>query len=180
MSRTRIASLCLIVALVFAPLPARAQGPSSSVAARIAALEARVAKLEGGITSADLVGTYALAWINIPLDGHTATQSASVKTDGVTGTLTLSAGGGASLVIAGCSVVLGIEPSWALTNLGCGGDSATGTWTYANGVLTTDIGQYDFDYNVGVGGRLLTAAGAFFHAGDASSDAGIIVGSRLQ
>src|SRR5262245_24139216 len=68
----------LIFAALFAALPVRAQSSSAtidSLASDLAALTARVAKLEGQITVADLAGTYALNAIQMELGGGSTPES---------------------------------------------------------------------------------------------------------
>ena len=65
----------LFLAFVFAALPIQAQSPGGdppnvqSLASDLAALTKRVAKLEGQIVAADLVGTYSLHGFQIELSG---------------------------------------------------------------------------------------------------------------
>jgi hypothetical protein len=62
----------LFFAVALAALSAQAQNPGAtieSVASDLAALAARVAKLEGQIVATDLVGTYALRGFQIELSG---------------------------------------------------------------------------------------------------------------
>ena len=238
MNSIRAASLCFVVTLVLAPIPARAQGPNlnlTALAARVTALEAavaaetaarvtadtaeagaraagdttlqtnidneaaeraaadtaldaRVAKLEGNITEDDLVGTYALAGIDIPLSGRVGqppaiVRRATIRADGFTATVTLSSGGLASFAIATCGSSILTEGLFTLTSEDCGaGTEAPGTWSYTGGTLALSIPDLGFNapLSVGVGGRLLTTAHAPFHAADSSSDTLIIIGSRLQ
>ena len=62
----------LFFAVALAALSAQAQNPGAtieSLASDLAALAARVAKLEGQIVATDLVGTYALRGFQIELSG---------------------------------------------------------------------------------------------------------------
>src|SRR5262249_32394110 len=92
------AAFLLLFAFVFAAPPAQAQGPGgpppNSLFAQVADLQARVAKLEGNITAADLVGTYALAGIQTTLRGA---PDARIGSDALTGTLTLNLNGTGTL-----------------------------------------------------------------------------------
>src|SRR6202043_2571670 len=70
LKKRRAASL--FFAFAFAALSAQAQTSGATVdslASDLAALTARVAKLEGQIVAADLVGTYALHGIQVELSG---------------------------------------------------------------------------------------------------------------
>jgi hypothetical protein len=74
----RAASLCC--ALAFAALSAQAQNSGATVdslASDLAALTARVTKLEGQIVAADLVGTYAIHGIQVELSGGNSAQVSS-------------------------------------------------------------------------------------------------------
>src|SRR4051812_12587977 len=83
-----LASASVFLLLIFvAAYSARAQssGPTiESLAASLEALTARVAKLEGQITSADLVGTYALQGFQVELGGAPARVSSYVFSASVT------------------------------------------------------------------------------------------------
>ena len=186
MSRIATASLVLVTILAFAPVQAEAQPPAgggaaSNVSARLAALEAKVAKLEGNITAADLVGTYRAASLTTDLDGLDDGTSATVTMFAFGGTLTLAAnntgtvvqGGGTSGAIqlrqgtpwTDSAQLIPAEPPVAIT------------WSYANGVLHISDGSVnlDLDLIVGAGGRILTWAGL---SDDNTAD--IIIVTRLQ
>jgi hypothetical protein len=172
----RVAPLCFVVALVLAPLPARAQGPPSSLNGKVAALEAavtalqgRVAKLEGNITAADLVGTYAYYLIGISMDGPgtVATyndMSSYVATGTVTITATTETSGTGTLI--GLIYGVGVREQSPLENWTWGAAPIEGiaqstdlTWTYDSGTRTLsvepDTGFNDFDLSVTVGGQVL-------------------------
>lgn len=186
MYRIRAASMCFVVVLAFAPLPAHAQGPGSNVNARVAALEAavaalqsgqtaldgRVGKLEGNITAADLAGSYAVYLIGISMDppGSVATFN-DMSSYVIRGTLTLTATTGTSGTGTLNGVGDGIEvtehsPSenwtWAATPVGGFAQSTNLTWTYNSGTRTLsidpDAGFNAFDLSVAVGGQLLVSA----------------------
>jgi hypothetical protein len=73
----------LFFAVVFAAFSAQAQNPGATVeslANDLAALTARVAKLEGQIVAADLVGTYALRGIQLELRADPGTRLKSPRT----------------------------------------------------------------------------------------------------
>src|SRR5437588_12907732 len=95
----RPASLFFDFAFAFAALPAQAQNPPTiqSLASDLAALTERVAKLEGQIVAADLVGTYALNGFQIELSGG-AGRPAQVASYVFAGTVTLNADGSVSFI----------------------------------------------------------------------------------
>lgn len=179
MNRIRVASPCLVVAFLFAPLPAHAQ----SIASRMAALEARVAKLEGSITATDLAGTYRAAAHAIDLDGQdqSAGGSATVTIFAYGGTLTLNANGNGTIVTGGGTsgaIQLVEGTPWTDSAQLFPADPPTAiTWTYANGILNITDGtvNLDLDLIVGAGGRVLIWAGI----GD-DNEASIIIATRLQ
>jgi hypothetical protein len=161
MDRIRVASLFFLTAFVFAPLPAHAQGPTraggNSVATRLDALELRLAKLEGNITPADLVGTYRIAGLVTDLDGG---PPASVTMLTVSGTATLAADGTGTLQQAAGAIDLVQGNPWADHPFVLPAEETTITWDYANGTLHISDGtpNLDVNFNVGAGGRVLTLA----------------------
>jgi hypothetical protein len=210
--QTRAASLFLALSFAFICLPAHAQGPANNLNARVAALEAavaalqnninseaadraaadtalaaRVGKLEGNITAADLVGTYTFVFFDVPLSAAKPFHNATIETDAITATVTLNADGTltlgaspASFTNCGSTLTQGL---WTLTAIPCGTDPPPpGTWSYANGIASLSIfGDGDVkQFGVAVGGRLLTASFVPFHVADQSSDAVLVILSRLQ
>jgi hypothetical protein len=160
-----VASLCLVVAFVAFPRFAHAQGPTSSLAARIAALEARVAKLESGaVVEADLVGTYgatifALDLQNVP----------HVQTETAVGTITLNADHTASFAGTGAHCKLAMPAAWTLscdpseTGPGSGeatwkieGDGSTSWLVVQNEDGDDVINDPNF---IGAGGRMIISGG---------------------
>src|SRR5262249_10005552 len=129
-----------------------------SLASDLAALTARVAKLEGQITADDLAGTYALNAIQMELGGGSSPRVSSyvfagtaiLSADG-TGTFTSSGEKGNTLSIGpNSSVSPFMSPNSA-------GGTFNITWTYANGVLTAPGIP---PLAVAVGGRMLIGASA--------------------
>ena len=169
MNTTRLVPLCLFVAFAFAPLPVRAQGPSSNINARVAALEARVAKLEGQITAADLIGTYSVVGCQLDLDG---TNPAAIQSMAISGTVTLGSNGNGSSNVTGngINLVLGNPPSESPIQFG---GPENFTWTYANGTVTS--AELGTSFNVGAGGRVLT-----YSALDDDNVVVLLILTRLQ
>jgi hypothetical protein len=173
-------ALLLLFAFVLAAPPAQAQGPGgppNSLFSQVADLQARVAKLEGNITAADLVGTYALAGIQTTLRGN---PDARIGSDGLTGTLTLNSNGTGTLADVHDGARL-FTQSGALSQQ-VFAEELDLTWTYANGVVSTTvigIGQGP-DINVGPGGRLLVATLSNFEASLPRSSVGLLIFSRLH
>jgi hypothetical protein len=85
----------------FTVLYAQAQNPGATVESLASDLTARVAKLEGQIVAADLVGTYALHGIQVELSG--SGNSAQVSSYVYVGTAVLVADGTASLTTVAAS-----------------------------------------------------------------------------
>jgi hypothetical protein len=188
----------LVVAVVLsAAIPARAQGQGQAppsyqqLAAHVADLQARVAKLEGNITAADLAGTYSLVVMDTSMSGfHPATPGApalpaTISTSSTNAMLTLNADGTGTANLIRCAGSTLTQGTWALT----GGDSCDGsstasavTWSYANGVSTiTFVNDNEaIPFTVALGGRLLVIGDSAFHAGDPSSDHLLFLATRLR
>ena len=155
----RIPAICF--AAVLAAVSAQAQNPSptvDSLASDLAALAARVAKLEGQITAADLAGTYALSGIQVELEGGNSPQVSSYVFQG---TVVLVADGTATFNAAapnGNTLSFG-TPSKVSPFMGGGGGGGTipTAWTYANGMVTV-MGAPAF--SVGAGGRIMISSTA--------------------
>jgi len=77
-----VATLGLITNAAFAQSKAKPQNPQDLTAA-VAALEARVAKLEGNISTGDLVGTYRLRRIQVEFSGSPGTSVSSHVATGI-------------------------------------------------------------------------------------------------
>lgn len=164
MNSIRVASFGLVVAFVFAPLPAQAQakGPGSGLPARMAALEARVAKLESGqVDAADLVGTYALYLLGVELHGGNPAQI-GVETSVAIFPLNADGTGSGTVTDGRCDLQQAVP--WVLT---CGEEAGSGTftWTVENGTLVIP-GDENLVATIGAGGRAFifggTAPGAGF------------------
>ncbi|MGH9254574.1 MAG: hypothetical protein ACRD3C_08390 [Vicinamibacterales bacterium] len=159
MNRARVGLLCLLVAFVFAPLPAGAQ---NGVSARLDALEARVRKLESGqVQENDLVGSYAGVAFALDLTG-----TPKVQTETGVGTFTLNADHTASFTGRGAHCLLEQVATWSVA---CdpshtGSFSGTGTWSIdANGSLVIqDSNGDDLIHHpnlIGAGGRVIISGG---------------------
>ena len=188
MKSIRLTSLSLFVALLFAPLSARAQGPGSNINARVAALEAAVAalqsgqtqlngrvdKLEGNIAAADFVGTYNTAAFAISLEGGPGAQVGVFTVQSVT---TLNANGTGHVDQQGSFINFTEGNPWTKGTGSFGPEGIDITWSYANGILHLSDGtpNLDIDLVVGVGGRVLTHVGL----GD-DGEAVLIIATRLQ
>jgi hypothetical protein len=152
-------ALSLFSAAAFTALSAQAQNPGATVeslASDLAALTARVAKLEGQIVAADLVGTYAVHGIQVELSGG---NSAQVSSYVFVGTAVLAADGTASLTATESGNTLFIGSSSSVSPfMGSGGGTMTTTWTYADGTVTTPGGAPSLV--VAAGGRILIGSSA--------------------
>jgi hypothetical protein len=164
--KTRTGVLVLVSVSAFASLPARAGerrlDSIRSLNAAVAALNARVSKLEGNIEAADLAGTYQLAayggtlspLVTNPGPPPTVVENARIANFVISGTATVNADGTGSLDIALSGIVL-TQGTWAVAPGTFGGSEAF-TWTYANGVVTVATEEGDnINFNVGPGGRLM-------------------------
>jgi hypothetical protein len=128
----------------------------------VAALNARVSKLEGNIGAADLAGNYRLVvyagglspLVTNPGPPPTVVENASIAHFVMSGTVVVNADGTGSMDIAGSGITL-TQGAWAVSP-GTFSGSETFTWTYATGVVS--VGFLDgstIDFNVGPGGRLM-------------------------
>ena len=159
-----------------------------ALASDVAALEARVGKLEGNISSADLVGTYAIAGITTRLEALIPgapfpLRNAEIGSAVVTGTLTLNAdGSGLFTITTGTGSFLTQGP-WTLTPSSLGNAPGSGniTWTYASGTVTVSFSDgSSFNANVGPGGRLLVVAASDFNAENQRAETDLAIFTRLQ
>lgn len=156
--RILLLAVCLLIAA--SPVPIRAQGPGGgppmgagatiqSLSAELAALTARVAKLEGNITAADLAGTYTtFSFQNELHAGFPARIGSHVRK----GTVTLAADGTAMGSDTEKGSILTQGSPWFITPVDSSG-SGTATWTYDNGVVT--IVEDNLQLSVAAGGRVL-------------------------
>lgn len=188
--KSHVASLLLVFASISAPV--FAQGPPGgipgggaiqSLANDIAALSARVAKLEGNIVASDLAGTYSLLGLDTSMSGaHLPTVPARINTVGFRATLTLNAAGTGSVSPVQCEGSTLTQGVWSVTGVNCDESGSDVTWTYADGVLTvTFLSDGDqIPFVVGLGGRLAVMAAAPFHASDPSSDQFLFIATRLR
>ncbi len=187
-------------AVLLASVPARAQGPGGpppnyqQLAAQIADLQARVAKLEGNIVASDLVGTYSLLVMDTSMTAlrpGLPPAPATISTGSTNASLTLNADGTGTANIFRCGTATLIQGTWTMTgnNTACGTQTQTGvTWTYANGVTTITFldqnGAPDHNgpipFTAALGGRLLVIGDSSFHAGDPSSDHILFLATRLR
>lgn len=184
----RVASV--VVAVVFTvAVSARAQGPGQpppnyqQLAAQMADLQARVAKLEGNIVASDLAGTYNIMGLTTTMTAlHPGVAPATINTEAFRGTLTLNANGtGNTSALTGEGSTL-TQGSWAMHGFDDSEPSTDVTWTYADGVITvTFLNDGDeIPLNVALGGRLLVNTFASFHPGDPSSDQFLLIATRLR
>jgi hypothetical protein len=187
-----VTSLVLAFSLISLP-PALAQGRGGGsggggTQADIAALEARIAKLEGNIVAADLAGTYSVIGYSTDMKGFRAgppAQNATISTSTFRATLTLTADGNGRIGGPGSCEGATLTPSTGSMNgeaCEVSGETSDVTWTYTDGVVTVTFLE-DGDqlpFNVALGGRFLIIAFSPFHAGDPSSDHALIVATRLK
>ena len=175
----------LAVALVFTSIPAQAQSDRGGrrdderegVAARIAALESAVARLQGQLAPADLVGTYTFTSLQTVLFGANSAVPPQVEVNGSIGTVTLSADGTGSLSAVEHQTTLFLNPPFV-----SGGDAAdaplTFTWAYAAGTLTISVGGGVLSFSVTAGGNVLTAINSGGSGGAQSVN--LLILTRLQ
>ena len=187
--KMRIAGVSL--AIVFAALPARAQGPGGpppnyqQLVTQIADLQARVSKLEGNIVASDLAGTYAFVGLDTAMTAfHAGVPSipATISTTAFRATLVLNADGTGTVAEDDCEGTTLTQGTWALSPVNCT-ESGPGalTWTYSAGAITIDFGNNEqIPFYVSVGGRVLVQVGGPFHPSDPSSDQLLFLATRLR
>lgn len=177
MNRIAAAFVASVTALSLAPSPAYAQNPNST-ASRLAALEAKVAKLEGQIVAADLIGEYRVAGFLVDPDAPDANNPPQIAFAVAYGTVTLLDGGVALIngTFQGTEFVLS-NPVQAVPVFQQENNNPA-TWTYADGTLTlttAEPGDAPLVLNVAAGGRLMTSAAI----GD-DGDHDLIILTRLR
>jgi hypothetical protein len=161
--------------------------------AETSALAARVAKLEGQITAADLVGTYTgtsfLSKLSNNLIGSIGPffglPGAQITMGVQVGTATLAADGTVSINLTNTHNTLGYDgitvtlggpvPAWGLVPETTNGGANT-TWTYANGSVTLATGP---SLSVAAGGRLLIFASSS-NPNARQGDSQLVILTRLQ
>src|SRR4051812_47052246 len=198
---SRVVSLFLGVAFIPAPAfaqirPASNSGPGGGgaiqqVAADLAALTARIAKLEGGIVAADLAGTYSMTVVDTSMRGFRAgppAEEARITTSVLKARVTLNADGTANVApqtgntSPACEASTLALPSGAMHGFDCSESAADATWTYVDGVLTITFPDEDeqIALTVAAGGRFLMTAFAPFHPEDRSSNQVLFILTRLK
>ena len=187
----RVVSLFLGVAFIAAPVFAQGRPPTvpggggvQELASQLAALQARVAKLEGNIVAADLAGTYSVTLFGTNMNGARAVppRAATINTIAGRGTLTLNADGTGTIASLACEGSEMVVATGAMHGVDCSEPDSEVTWTYAEGVATvTFLGDGDqLPFNVSLGGRYLTVAFAPFHPSEPGSDHVLIIATRLK
>ena len=159
-------------------------GGVQALANDLAALAARVSKLEGDIVASNLAGTYNVIGLDTSMTAlHLPSgPPATISTSAFRLKLTLNADGtGSTSALSGEGTKL-TQGSWTLSGID---DSEAGTgvtWAYADGVITiTFLNDGDeIPFTVALGGRLLVMAFAPFHPSDPSSDQVLIIATRLK
>ena len=196
--KLRVASLLLALGFISAPVfaqgPPAGAGPGNNLAAQVAALSERVAKLEGNIVATDLAGTYSVVVLNTDMSGFrpatpgNPAEPAKITTSVIRAGLTLNADGTGNMngntVFPGCegSTLLLTGAMRAADTSECEGGESGVTWTYDAGVITiTFLSDGDqLTVSVALGGRLLTLAFSPFHPSDPSSNHALFIATRLK
>ena len=174
MNRFRLASICFVT-LVFAPIltfaqggpPAGTPGADVNLSTRVAALEARVAKLESGqVTESDLVGSYVFQLFGVETQGSAAggvVPRLSTEAGGVifrfnankTVSLTSIGGGRCTLTTFAGGIV-----TCAADEQGSADPAPGVAWSVSNGKLVvTEEGDEPMELLIGAGGRVLIGGG---------------------
>jgi hypothetical protein len=200
--KSRVVSLFLGVVFIAAPVfaqvrPASNSGPGGGgtiqqLTSDVAALTARIAKLEGNIVAADLVGTYSLTVLDTTMHGFRAgppVVEATITTSLLRATVTLNADGTANIAqqtgntsLPSCEGSTLALSSGAMRAVDCTESASDTTWTYVDGVVTiTNANENEqIPLNVAAGGRFLMTAFSPFHPGDPSSNHVLFILTRLK
>ncbi len=135
----------------------RATTPPPPLAIDPAALEARVAKLEGQIQASDLVGSYALNAFQVELNSNNQGRP-SVSSYVLGGTVVLSSNGTFSFSTSenGNELLLGTPPS--MQPFQHSNAPFTSTWTYAGGTVT--LQGLNLTLSAAMAGRVLISSGS--------------------
>lgn len=181
-ANTRSALLCLF--FVAATLPLQAQPPTPpgetnrNLVERLAALEARVGKLESGqFTEDELVGTYAAFLFGINMLGSPLRNQAIVGVETATWFVTLDPGGTGSVTGSFGSQQLWEGTPWSHVASNESGSESL-TWEVASGMLViTFANGEDGSLAIGAGGRVLIGSG--FSGMDGSGWSVVITAIRL-
>jgi hypothetical protein len=188
MSKRNLRIVLLAFSFVFTVAPAQAQGPggppgtgsAQALSTRVAALEARVAKLEGQITAGDLVGTYVLHAFQTELHGRNPDLATYVSSYVFQGTFVLNADGTGTIGSSGGQFGHSLRffitesspqtPTRTVINEPGGGGSFN--WSYANGLINIGFGNF----SVTAGGRVLVGSGT----NPADGTTVLLIMTRLQ
>ena len=157
--RTIVYAVTIGFTFALAAVPTRAEesGPGRNQAdgrelgelrKQVAALSRRVAKLEGHLVAADLVGTYNVWDIATELIGGSPAQ---VITQTTAGTITLAADGTGTASLRTLGVNLTQGSPWSLVPVDSSG-GGTFTWTYTDGTIQISDSS---SVSVAAGGRVL-------------------------
>jgi len=144
--------------------PARAADVNANFSALVSAINAvgaRVSKLEGQITQADLAGTYSIQRFQTEMSGDPGSHIAVYVAGG---SVTLVADGTGSFVgPAETGTQMNVQARTVGPFSGAGGNSGPITWSYSGGVVNMLGGTL----NVVAGGRLLIKVGSTSSDGSA-------------
>jgi|GEM_PF-3379151 len=160
------AALITLTSVTFGAPPTGSGNPQiQALSSELEALTARVAKLEGQITAADLVGTYALHGFQNEMHAPNSPGGypAQISSYVFVGTAVLNADGTGTISVttpdSGSSMVLG-PPATVHNFVGSGGGTISGNWTYDALGGTISFGAGTPPLSVAAGGRVLTGASA--------------------
>jgi hypothetical protein len=157
----------------------------AALSGQVAALQAKIARLEGNITEADLVGSYTFTVMNTALHGSgLGRPPAAISTDTLVVTVTLNADHSLSSVGIRCDGARLVLATGAVISdrAACEGSPTDARWTYADGTLSLvfEEGSEVIPFNLATGGRFGIASFAAFHPEQPSSDNVLMILSRLK
>lgn len=160
----RIRVACFALLFLFTGVSAHAQTPTpgggrqtiQSLSDELAALKARVAKLESGkVEAADLAGTYWIQALGVELHGGFPAQIGSETS---VGTMTLNADGSGVFTGKDARWDLRQGAPWSLTHSESTG-SGTFTWIVEDGKVVIPEDEDGFAALIAAGGKVLIGGG---------------------
>ena len=185
--KVRVAIVCLAVTFAVGVVRAHAQGPpaapgaAASLAARIAALEARVTALET-IDESDIPGTYKWVTLGIELNrGFEGLPGTPARLSSSTSEVVFTLNADHTVQLSTASSVNCELPVLTFAIAACepGEDDdpppQQATWSFANGVVTI---AEDFMFELSASGVVVHGIGTEFLPGHTWSQIGVIVKMR--
>jgi len=188
--KVRVAAVCLAVTFAVGVVRAHAQGPpaepgsAASLAARIAALEARITALET-LDESDIVGTYKWVTLGIELNrGFAGVPGTPARMSSSTSEVVFTLNADHSVQVSTAGSVDCELPVLTFGIPACDPgeeeEAVTLTWSFANGVVTISGDPEDgpMAFEMSASGVIVHGMGTEFLPGHTWSQIGVIVKLR--